>query len=113
VPAEPRYRRVARAAAAACATLEAFSMDEIADLRLLVDETFRTLETAGAGPITMCLHPAHGALDLEISSSERGHVGWTGADLEVLGAVVAVIGEAAHFDQQHGRLALRVRVVGG
>ena len=40
MPCTPRFARVARTAAAACGVLEGFTVDELGDLRLLVDEVF-------------------------------------------------------------------------
>jgi hypothetical protein len=51
--AEGRYARVARTAAATCAVLEGFDVDQLGDVRLLVDEVFVALVEGGAQRIEL------------------------------------------------------------
>lgn len=62
LPCAPTYARVARAAAAACGALEGFSVDDLSDLRLLVDEVFSAMHGLGVQRVEMELEPAGGAV---------------------------------------------------
>jgi hypothetical protein len=73
--AEPRYARVARTAAATCAVLEGFDVDQLGDLRLLVDEVFVVLLAGGARRIELRLALGAGRIELElIGRHDRGVV---------------------------------------
>lgn len=48
VPAEGRYARVVRTSTATCAVLEGFDVDQLGDVRLLVDEVFLAMVAGGA-----------------------------------------------------------------
>lgn len=52
---EPRHARVARAAIAATAVLEDFTLERIDDVRLIIDELFNALVTTGASRVTFTL----------------------------------------------------------
>jgi anti-sigma regulatory factor (Ser/Thr protein kinase) len=52
---DPRHARVARAAITATAVLENFTLEQIDDVRLLVDEVFNALAASGASRITFAL----------------------------------------------------------
>jgi anti-sigma regulatory factor (Ser/Thr protein kinase) len=71
IQAEARYARVARTAAAACAVLEGFDVDQLSDLRLLVDEVFAAMVEGGARRIELRLALAGGRVEMELT----GHRG--------------------------------------
>ena len=52
---EVALARVARAAAAACCAIAGFSIDRVADVRLVVDEVFNVLVVVGVGPVRLRL----------------------------------------------------------
>ena len=66
IQAEARYARVARTAAATCAVLEGFDVDQLSDLRLLVDEVFVAMVEGGARRIELRLALVGGRLDMEL-----------------------------------------------
>ena len=110
LPPAPRYARVARSAAAACASLEGFSIDSLGDVRLLVDELFHALSTIGVGPITIGLEPADGKLGLDMSARRRGAEGWDGPDLALLHTLIDVVTDESQFDVDTDRVGVRVHL---
>ena len=66
IQAEGRYARVARTAAATCAVLGGFDVDQLGDVRLLVDEVFVALLTAGARRIELRVALGEGRLEMEL-----------------------------------------------
>jgi hypothetical protein len=66
VRCNPPLARVIRTAAAACAAVEGFSIDEVEDLRLLVDEAYVALCASGSGAVRLRLElfPGHMLVDL-------------------------------------------------
>lgn len=71
VPCQPRYARVVRTAAAACAVLEGFSVDGLGDVRLLVDEMFEAMGATGAINVRFRFAPLDGRLGVEIEAAGR------------------------------------------
>lgn len=82
LPGDPRFARVARTVASACGALGELGMDEIDDVRLLIDGMFHALLHVNAGPVTMRLS-ASNPLGVELDAPLRpdrvwdsGHVEW-------------------------------------
>jgi hypothetical protein len=72
VPAEATYARVVRTVAATCAVLEGFDVDRVDDVRLLVDEVFVAMLTAGARRIDLRLALADGCVAMELVADHEG-----------------------------------------
>ena len=68
MPCSARFVRVARTAAAACGVLEGFTVDELGDLRLLVDEVFVAMFELGVTLVELVLTPDHGQLELVMAA---------------------------------------------
>ena len=63
---------MARTAAATCAVLEGFDVDQLGDLRLLVDEVFVALVQGGARRIELRLALGDGRLEMELIGRHGG-----------------------------------------
>ena len=83
----PRLARVVRTAVAAGASLEGFSVDEVDDLRLLVDEAFVALCDAGSHSVRLRLDLVGGCVVLEM----RGDTVAEPVDTSVLRALATVL----------------------
>ena len=69
MPCVPRFARVARAAAAACGVLAGFTVEELDDLRLLVDEVFVAMLELGVTAIELVVTPQGGRVDVLMAAS--------------------------------------------
>jgi hypothetical protein len=98
IPCEARFARVARTAAATCGVIEGFSIDELADLRLLVDEVYVALLELGAGHVDVRLALDGGTLVLRMDgthlSADDGEV----PDLAFLRMLTGVVATDVRFD---------------
>jgi anti-sigma regulatory factor (Ser/Thr protein kinase) len=76
LPAEPRYGRVARIAAAHLALRKGFSLTEIDDLRLAIDEAVILLlgPTIQAGEITVHYRVGGNRIEVELERETTGEV---------------------------------------
>ena len=83
LPPDARNARVARAVAVACASLESFDVDDLVDLRLLMDEVFHAVTALSEGPVTLSIRPVDGTLWLEMRAASHGTVHWTDPELEL------------------------------
>jgi anti-sigma regulatory factor (Ser/Thr protein kinase) len=111
LPALARYAVVARATASACASLENFSLDDLGDIRLLVNELFYGLTSAGRGPIELRLSPADGRLAVEMSIERRPeNAGWDETNVELLKNVADVVAEHSRFEATPQRLSFRASI---
>jgi hypothetical protein len=88
-----RNARIARAAAAASAVLEDFSIEQVEDVRLLVDEVFVLLCQAGADTAHMRLAMGDGCLAIEMCGD--GSPPDVELDVGVLETLVGVIAPGA------------------
>jgi hypothetical protein len=98
--------RVARAATSACGTLAGFTVDRLADVRLVVDEVFNMLVVVGTGPIRLCLASAGAVVELEMSAERRDERGWRIGEFDLVRLLVEVTADRAAFDDHGGRLTL-------
>ena len=101
--------RVARAAAAACCATAGFSVDRLADVRLVVDEVFNVLVVVGVGPIRLRLVPENDTVDVEISAARRDDRGWRLDEFEIVRLLTDVTADQATFEDRDDRLSLTAR----
>lgn len=102
LPPLAAYARVARAAAVACASLASFDVDDLVDVRLLVDEVFHALMAMGEGPITLLLHPAEGHLGVTMRSNAGGPAHWSDAEFDLVRRVIDVVTVTAAIGSADG-----------
>ena len=86
---EPRHARVARAAIAATAVLEDFTLERIDDVRLIIDEVFNALVVTGASRVTFALVAGPRRLAMTASGTGSRAVDDEFAVLRVLGDAIA------------------------
>ena len=106
---EVALARVARAAAAACCAIAGFSIDRVADVRLVVDEVFNVLVVVGVGPVRLRLMPTEDSVDLEMSAARRDDRGWRVDELGVVRLLTEVTADQATFEDRDGRLVMDAR----
>ena len=102
LPPDARNARVARAVAVACASLESFDVDDLVDLRLLMDEVFHAVIALSKGPVTLSIRPVEGTLCLEMRAASHGTVRWTDPDLELARRVISSTCATAAFGDADG-----------
>jgi hypothetical protein len=102
-----RHARVARTVVASCASLERFDVDDLGDVRLLVDTAFHALIDIGTGPIVIRVEAIPGGLQIEMSAGSDAERSWDEAQLGDLRALVDVIAAERSFE----RTADRARIV--
>lgn len=111
LPAAPRFAVVVRTTAAACASVEGFSIDEVADVSLLVHEVFVELARLGGREVEVRLQPGDGRIDLHMTTARTsgpdGPEGWTGANVDMLSAVANVVAESSSFESTPHHLVFR------
>lgn len=105
-----RYARVARTVVASCASIEGFSVDDIDDVRLVVDTAFQTLVDLGAGPIRIDVSCAGGVVRMEMSTPRGQGEGWRDPRADMLGTVVSVVASEHELGEENGELVVRVTV---
>ena len=103
MPCAPIYARVARTAAAACGVLEGFSVEELGDLRLLVDEVFTAMYELGARRVELRLAPANGEVAVHMAADgplgeRRGE-----ADVRFARTLADVVASDVRFDLLSGQ----------
>ena len=86
---EPRHARVARAAVAATAVLEDFTLERIDDVRLIIDELFNALVTTGASRVTFTLVVGPSRLAVTAHGTGSQALDDEFASLRVLGDAIA------------------------
>ena len=96
MPCTPRYVRVARTAAAACGVLEGFTVDEIGDLRFLVNEVFVAMRELGVTVIELVLTPRCGQVGVLMTAMGELDPPRDGADPSLVGSVAAVVASDVH-----------------
>ena len=106
---EVALARVARASAAACCAIAGFSIDRVADVRLVVDEVFNVLVVVGVGPVRLRLMPTEDSVDLEMSAARRDDRGWRVDELGVVRLLTEVTADQATFEDRDGRLVMDAR----
>jgi len=109
---QPRYARVVRTVVASCASLEAFSVERVGDVRLLADEIFNALVALGATSVVFRLHPADGVLGMEVAADRR--VATTPPDdvLRVVRMVSDVIAPGAELAVDDDRVRFVAAITG-
>jgi hypothetical protein len=68
VPCGAPFARVARTVVAACGVMEGFSVDELGDIRLLVNEVFVAMHELGARRVEMVMGPFAGRLTVTMTA---------------------------------------------
>ena len=110
MPCTPLYARVARTAAAACGVLEGFSVEELGDLRLLVDEVFTAMYELGARRLKLRLAPADGVVAVQIAADgplgERRGI----ADVRFARTLADVVASDVRFDLRGGHPLFAARM---
>jgi hypothetical protein len=99
---DARNARLARAVAVACASVESFDVDDLIDLRLLMDEVFHAVTALSEGPVTLSIRPVDGTLCLEMRAASQGTVRWTDPDLELARRVISATCATAAFGDAEG-----------
>jgi len=95
MPADARFVRVARAAAVACASLDDIGVEDLADLRLLVDEACHALLAIGSGDITIRMASADSGLAVSLRAPSGGAARWDDRRFDLLRTMAAVMCERA------------------
>jgi len=113
VPGEPRFARVARAAAGACGVLAGFTREEIEDLRLLVDEVFVVIAQLGAPAVEMVVKPSRGEVDVAMSAVGGRPSSRSGADVTFVRMLADVIGWNVRDELHAPRPAFGITLVSG
>lgn len=98
LPCTPSHARVARTVAAACGVLEGFSIDDLGDLRLLVDEVFGTMHALGVHSVELLLAPAHGEVIVLMRSCGTIGPGRPDVDAQSARRLADVIARDVRFD---------------
>jgi hypothetical protein len=102
LPPDGRNARVARAVAVACASLESFDVDDLVDLRLLMDEVFHAVTALSEGPVRLSIRPVDGTLGLEMRAASHGMMRWTDPGLELARRVISSTCATAAFGDAEG-----------
>lgn len=110
LPEDPHYARVARSVAVACASLASFDMDDLVDVRLLVDEVFHALTMLGDGPITLTVRPEARALGVEMRVVGNGRTTWSHPDFALVRRVIDVICVTAAIGESDGESWFEARL---
>ena len=105
-----RYARVARTVVASCASLEGFDLDDLADLRLLIDTAFQTLTEIGSGPVHIEVWSSDGVVVVVMSAEGRLGCHWTDPGMEPLEAIASVVAVERMFEEVGDRLVMRTTV---
>ena len=98
MPCSARFVRVARTTAAACGVLEGFTVDELGDLRLLVDEVFVAMFELGVLLVELVLTPAGGQLVLVMEAVGDLGPPRGSADPTFARSLAAIVGTDVHFE---------------
>ena len=99
---DARNARVARAVAVACASFESFDVDDLVDVRLLMDEVFHAVTALSQGPVTLAVRPFDGTLGLEMRAVSHGTMRWTHPHLELARRVISSTCATAAFGEAEG-----------
>ena len=93
-----RFARVARTAAAACGVVEGFSVDELGDIRLLVDEVFVAMYELGVPRVELGLTASGGALGVTMTSVGQVGARRGPADATFARTLASLVATDANFD---------------
>jgi hypothetical protein len=104
-----RLARVARGVAAAAATLEGLSVEEVGDIQLLVDAAFNALYVVGSDTVRLRLQLTAGCATVEMRG-DRAVVPVDTSALRELAATLA-IDSAVAFGEPTPRFSARLRAV--
>ncbi len=110
IQAASKYARVARTAAATCAVLEGFDVDQLGDIRLLVDEVFVAMIQGGAQRIELRLAPGGGSLEMELIGRHDRAIERHHADVEFVHTLAGVLATdvTVELDRDPARFAATV-----
>lgn len=97
LPADERFASIARGLAVSCASLDSFDVDDLVDVRLVVDEVFNALAVLGHGTVTLALSLRPGALGLVASAPSAGRSTWASPELAPTRRIIGVLCTAAAF----------------
>ncbi|HLM19751.1 MAG TPA: hypothetical protein VK549_18145, partial [Acidimicrobiia bacterium] len=98
MPCGPHYARVARTAVAACGVVEGFSVDELGDVRLLVDEVFVAMYELGVSRVELVVVADHGRLALSIDALGPAGQRRGPADSTFVQTLADIVGRDVRFD---------------
>ena len=98
LPCSARFAGVARTAVAACGVVEGFSVDEIGDVRLLVDEVFVAMYELGVRRVELLLIADQGQLTVALDATERTGDRRGPADTSFAEMLASVVASDVHFD---------------
>ena len=108
IASDGRYARVARTVVASCASLRGFSVDDLGDVRLLVDTAFHAFAEIAAGPVEIRVRSGAHEVHVEMSVRRDGDRRLSEPDARILETVAAVIGSARELVEAGQQLTLRV-----
>ena len=77
-------------------------MDDLVDLRLLMDEVFHAVMSLSQGPVTLSIRPSDGTLGLEIRAASHGTTRWTDPNLDLARRVISTTCATAAFGEAEG-----------
>jgi hypothetical protein len=98
MPCTPLYARVARTAAAACGVLEGFSVEELGDLRLLVDEVFVAMYELGVRRVELQLSPGDRGVAVHMAADGPLDERRGAADVRFARTLADVVATDVRFD---------------
>ena len=103
----PRFARVVRTMVAACAALEEFSVDRIADVRLLADELFIAACAVGAQEAVFRVTPDQGDVALAMTAALPAGAGAAAEGVRFARTCADVIAPGSELSVDGGELAFR------
>jgi hypothetical protein len=99
LPCSTRFAGVLRTAVAACGVVEGFSVDEIGDLRLLVDEVFVAMYELGVDEVELVVTADHGHLTVALAATDSAGRHRRGpADTTFAETLASVVADDVRFD---------------
>jgi hypothetical protein len=113
LPCSTRFAGVARTAVAACGVVEGFSVDEIGDLRLLVDEVFLAMYQLGVEEIELVVTADHGHLRVALDATGRTGGPRGPTDTAFAETLAAVVADDVRFDLDAANPSFAASVVSG
>ncbi len=97
LPADERFASIARGLAVSCASLESFDVDDLVDVRLVVDEVFNAVAVLGCGTVTLTLSLSSSTLGIVVSAPSAGRSSWASPQLASTRRIIGVLCTAAAF----------------
>ncbi len=98
VPCLAPFARVARTVVAACGVMEGFSVDELGDIRLLVNEVFVAMYELGVGRVELVMGPADGRLAVTMAALGPCGSGRRDVDVTFAQALATTVARDVRFE---------------